>query len=97
MFRLLKLANRPDQVTIQARPLPEIFFGNGLQERCGVASSFTVDEEFTGEELAQANGPTFHGDRKRDPGSQGSHVGDIVNVHGSSRFQGRRASSAFAP
>jgi hypothetical protein len=43
-FRLLKLANRPDQITIQAWPLPEILFGNGLQERCGVASSFTVDE-----------------------------------------------------
>ena len=62
VFQFLELADRPHQVASQARPLPEVFFGDDLEERYGMANPFAVDEEFAGEELAQANGPTFHGD-----------------------------------
>ena len=34
-----------------------------------MANPFAVNEEFTSEELAQTNGPTFHGDGERHPGS----------------------------
>src|SRR5207249_3650852 len=60
-FCLLELAHCPDQVASQAWPLPEIRFGNNLEQCYGMANAFAVEEEFAGEELPQANGATLHG------------------------------------